>query len=58
LEALEARYKNRQADDAVTTAYSPYPNKQITTGEGGMIVTDDEQAASLMLVYVTRAALW
>jgi dTDP-4-amino-4,6-dideoxygalactose transaminase len=25
-----------------------YPNKQITTGEGGMIVTDDDQAAGLM----------
>ena len=24
-----------------------YPNKQITTGEGGMIVTDDDQVASL-----------
>lgn len=24
-----------------------YPNKQITTGEGGVIVTDDEQAAEL-----------
>jgi len=26
-----------------------YPNKQITTGEGGMIVTDDDEAAALML---------
>jgi dTDP-4-amino-4,6-dideoxygalactose transaminase len=25
-----------------------YPNKQITTGEGGMIVTDDEAAAAFM----------
>jgi dTDP-4-amino-4,6-dideoxygalactose transaminase len=25
-----------------------YPNKQITTGEGGMIVTDDDAAADLM----------
>jgi len=25
-----------------------YPNKQITTGEGGMIITDDRAAASLM----------
>ena len=24
-----------------------YPNKQITTGEGGMIVTDDDRLASL-----------
>ncbi len=26
-----------------------YPNKQITTGEGGLVITDDEQAARLML---------
>jgi dTDP-4-amino-4,6-dideoxygalactose transaminase len=25
-----------------------YPNKQMTTGEGGVIVTDDDQAAELM----------
>ena len=25
-----------------------YPNKQITTGEGGMMVTDDERAAGMM----------
>jgi dTDP-4-amino-4,6-dideoxygalactose transaminase len=25
-----------------------YPNKQITTGEGGVIVTDDDEAAGLM----------
>jgi perosamine synthetase len=25
-----------------------YPNKQITTGEGGMVVTDDEKAAQMM----------
>ena len=25
-----------------------YPNKQITTGEGGMIVTNDDQAADFM----------
>ncbi len=49
-EALGAQYKHRQAGrlgDYGVFAF--YPNKQITTGEGGMIVTDDEQAASLML---------
>ncbi len=25
-----------------------YPNKQITTGEGGMVITDEDDAASLM----------
>ncbi len=40
-EALGATYKGRQAGtlgDAGVFAF--YPNKQITTGEGGMIVTD------------------
>ncbi len=48
-EALGAEYKGRKAgafgDYAV---FAFYPNKQITTGEGGMIVTDDDQAAALM----------
>ena len=32
-------------NDALANVYGFYPNKQITTGEGGMIVTDDEQFA-------------
>lgn len=48
-EALGAEYKGRKAgtfgDYAV---FAFYPNKQITTGEGGVIVTDDDQAAALM----------
>jgi perosamine synthetase len=48
-EALGAKYKGRQAgllgDFGV---YGFYPNKQMTTGEGGVIVTDDGQAASIM----------
>ncbi len=48
-EALGATYKNRPAgllgDFAV---FAFYPNKQITTGEGGMIVTQDEEAANFM----------
>lgn len=47
-EALGAEYKGRrigQFGDAATFAF--YPNKQITTGEGGMIVTDDDEVASL-----------
>lgn len=31
---------------ALANVYGFYPNKQITTGEGGMIVTDDEQFAN------------
>jgi len=49
-EALGATYKGRPAGmlgDYGVFAF--YPNKQITTGEGGMIVTDDDEAAALML---------
>ncbi|HET7109134.1 MAG TPA: DegT/DnrJ/EryC1/StrS family aminotransferase [Candidatus Acidoferrum sp.] len=47
-EALGAEYQGRRAGtfgNAATFAF--YPNKQITTGEGGMIVTNDEQVAKL-----------
>lgn len=43
-EAIGATYKGRPAGtlgDAGVFAY--YPNKQMTTGEGGMIVTDNEE---------------
>jgi dTDP-4-amino-4,6-dideoxygalactose transaminase len=48
-EALGAEYKGRKAGllgDYGVFAF--YPNKQITTGEGGCIVTNDANAASLM----------
>lgn len=48
-EALGAEYKGRQAGmlgDMGVFAF--YPNKQITTAEGGMIVTDDDAAADMM----------
>jgi len=48
-EALGAEYKLQrvgvQGDYGV---FAFYPNKQITTGEGGVIVTDDHEAAQLM----------
>ncbi len=48
-EALGAEYRGRPAgtygDHAV---FAFYPNKQITTGEGGVILTDDPGAADLM----------
>ena len=48
-EALGSEYKGRKAgrlgDYGV---YAFYPNKQITTGEGGIIVTDDGKAADFM----------
>ncbi len=48
-ESLGAEYKSRKTGlfgDYGVFAF--YPNKQITTGEGGMIVTNDDQANALM----------
>ncbi len=48
-EALGAEYKGQKAGTLGDSAvFAFYPNKQITTGEGGVIVTDDDQAAALM----------
>ncbi|MCW5874896.1 MAG: DegT/DnrJ/EryC1/StrS family aminotransferase [Anaerolineales bacterium] len=48
-EALGAEYKGTPAGRFGHSAvFAFYPNKQMTTGEGGMIVTDDRQAAQLM----------
>lgn len=47
-EAIGAEYKGRKVGtmgDAAVFAF--YPNKQMTTGEGGMIVTDREDWAAL-----------
>lgn len=47
-EALGAEYKGRRAGTFGNVAvFSFYPNKQITTGEGGIILTDDEETARL-----------
>jgi len=48
-ESLGAEYKGKKTGlfgDYGVFAF--YPNKQITTGEGGMIVTNDDRAADLM----------
>lgn len=48
-EALGAMYKDQPAGTLGDYgAFAFYPNKQITTGEGGMIVTNDEAAAAMM----------
>ncbi|MBN2676992.1 MAG: DegT/DnrJ/EryC1/StrS family aminotransferase, partial [Anaerolineaceae bacterium] len=48
-EALGSEYRGAKAGTQGDMAvYAFYPNKQITTGEGGMIVTNDEQRALLM----------
>lgn len=48
-ESLGAEYRSKkvgtQGDYGV---FAFYPNKQITTGEGGMIVTDDREAAQFI----------
>ena len=48
-EALGAEYKGKKAGlfgDCGVFAF--YPNKQITTGEGGIVVTNDDKAADYM----------
>jgi perosamine synthetase len=48
-EALGAEYRGRKAGTfGDYGVFAFYPNKQITTGEGGIVVTDDEGAANLM----------
>ncbi|PYU19197.1 MAG: polysaccharide biosynthesis protein [Acidobacteria bacterium] len=47
-EALGAQYKGRPVGTLGDIGvFAFYPNKQMTTGEGGMIVTDDEPTAML-----------
>ena len=47
-EALGSRYRGRPAGSLGDAGvFGFYPNKQITTGEGGMIVTDDAELARL-----------
>ncbi|MGD0709270.1 MAG: DegT/DnrJ/EryC1/StrS family aminotransferase [Anaerolineaceae bacterium] len=48
-EALGAEHKDKKAGTfGDFGVFAFYPNKQITTGEGGMIVTDNDEAAQLM----------
>ena len=47
-EALGSEYKGKKAGNlGEVGVFAFYPNKQITTGEGGMIITDDEKIAQL-----------
>ncbi|MBE3575645.1 MAG: DegT/DnrJ/EryC1/StrS family aminotransferase [Firmicutes bacterium] len=49
-EAIGSEYKGKKAGSGAFSdgaVFAFYPNKQITTGEGGMIVTDDEEVAKL-----------
>jgi len=48
-EALGGEYKERKAGTLGDFAvFAFYPNKQITTGEGGLIITNSDQAAEKM----------
>src|SRR5207244_4394651 len=47
-EALGTTHKGRPCGSfGRAGVFGFYPNKQITTGEGGMIVTDDERLADM-----------
>ena len=47
-EALGAEYQGQKAGSLGHVAvFAFYPNKQLTTGEGGMLVTDNEEWATL-----------
>ena len=47
-EALGAEYKGKRAGSlGEVGVFAFYPNKQITTGEGGVLVTDNEELAKL-----------
>lgn len=48
-EALGAEYNGLKAGTLGDFGvYAFYPNKQITTGEGAMVITDDDQAAAMI----------
>ena len=48
-ESLGARYQDRLAGRlGEMGVYAFYPNKQMTTGEGGVLITDDAKAADFM----------
>lgn len=48
-ESLGAEYKGRKAGTfGLASVFAFYPNKQITTGEGGMVVTNNERAYKLV----------
>lgn len=48
-EALGAKYKGQAAGTLGDYGvFAFYPNKQVTTGEGAIIITDDDQAAQMM----------
>jgi perosamine synthetase len=54
-EAIGAAYKGRRLGAfGAAGAFAFYPNKQMTTGEGGMIVTNDDLLAGLCRSYANQ----
>lgn len=48
-EAIGAQYRGQNAGRlGQSGVFAFYPNKQMTTGEGGVVVTDDDEAADYM----------
>jgi dTDP-4-amino-4,6-dideoxygalactose transaminase len=60
--AIGAEYRGRRIGSLPTTSvFSFHPNKNITTGEGGMVVTDDEsvfEAVSLLKFHGMDRNAW
>lgn len=51
-EAIGAQFEGKYSGSfGVAGAFAFYPNKQITTGEGGIIVTNDDKVAELCRAY-------
>lgn len=54
-EAIGAEYRGRRLGSfGAAGAFAFYPNKQMTTGEGGMVVTDDPRLAELCRSYANQ----
>lgn len=47
-EALGATYKGRKVGSFGTSCFSFYPNKVVTTAEGGMLCTDDDRVKEVV----------
>ena len=46
-EAIGAEWRGKKVGSFTHSTFAFYPNKQMTTAEGGMIVTDDDEIAEL-----------
>ena len=54
-EAIGAAYRGRKLGSfGAAGAFAFYPNKQMTTGEGGMVVTSDDRLADLCRSYANQ----